>query len=192
MNEATTLCSPLSLCPAKQKIPEKAQCLHLIMHLSKKQLKIFKGFSFIVGHNHIHKAPYSFYVSFSQKRPQEKKFIFFLTFASIFKSTCILQHESSCYVLHYIKLPKSRVKLQSAKFQTTSSDKHSSGSVQKLLLSTKWGPAHRSLAGSIPSQPAGTTWRNQHFYKNFKHISFQILNRKDLKHLSWLLISIPI
>lgn len=95
MNEATTLCSLFSLCPAKQQIPEKAQCLHL-MHLSKKQLKIFKGFSFIVGHNHIHKAPYSFYFIFSQKRPQDFNFSFFLTFASIFKSTCILQHESSC------------------------------------------------------------------------------------------------
>lgn len=162
MNEATTLCSPLSLYPSEQKIPEKAQRLHLIMHLSKKQLKIFKGFSFVTGHNHIHKAPYSFYFSFSQKRPQDFNSIFFLTFASIFKSTCILQHESSRHVLHYIKLPKSRVKLQSAKFQTTSLEKHSSGSVQKLLLSTKWGPAHGSLAGSIPSQPAGTTGRHQH------------------------------
>lgn len=142
MNEVTTLSSPPSIYPTKQEIPEKSQSPHLITYLSKNQLKIFKGFSFITGHDHFRMALYSFYISFPQKTPKDFNFILFLTFASHFKSAYILQHEPSHYVLPYIKLPKSRVKLQSAKFQTASSGEHSPGVVQKPLLSTRWGP-HR-------------------------------------------------
>lgn len=150
MNEVTTPSSPLSLYPTKQEIPERSQSPHSVMYLSKNPLKVFKAFSFITGHDHFCTALYSFYFSFHQKIPKDFHLIFFLTFASHFKSPYILQHESSHYVLPYIKLPKSRVKLQSAKFQTTSSGERSPGVDQKLLLNTRWGP-HRQHPTSASS-----------------------------------------
>lgn len=122
-------------------LSRKSQRPHLIMYLSKKWLKISKGFSFITV-DHFRKFLYSFYFIFSQKIPKDFNFISFLTFASLFKSTYILQHELNHYVLPYTELPKSRVKLQSAKVQTTFSGEHSPGLSQKFLLSTRWDP-HR-------------------------------------------------
>lgn len=148
MNEVTTLSSPLSLYPSKQEITEKSQHPRLVMYPSKNQLKIFKGFSFITAHDRFYTALYSFYFSFPQNIPTDFNLILFLTFAPHFKSTYVPQHESNHYVLPYIKLPKSRVKLQSAKFQTASSGEHSPGVVQKLLLSTRWGP-HRQHPTSV-------------------------------------------
>jgi len=157
MNEVT---SPLSVYSTKQEIPEKPQSPHLKMYLSKNQLEIFKGFSFITGHDDFRTALYSFHFGFPQKIPKDFNFNLFLTFASHFKSTYILQHESSHYVLPHIKLPKSRVKLQSAKFQTASLGEHSPGVIQNLLLSTRRAPhrQHPTSASSYNLQaPAPTS-----------------------------------
>lgn len=126
MNEAPTLCSPLSVFPTKQKIPEKPQCPHLITYLSKNQLRIFRGFSFLqvmITYTRLCAHFNSPSLKKSKKRTpdiEDFNFILFLTPASAFKSAHVLWHESVNYVLCYIKMPKSGVKLQSAKFQTSS------------------------------------------------------------------------
>lgn len=84
------------------------------------------------------------------------------SFASHFKSAYILQHEASHYILPNIKLPKSRVKLHSAKFQTASSGEHSPGVFQKPPLSIRWGPhrQHPTSASRYNLQaPAPTSWK---------------------------------
>lgn len=137
MNEVTTLSSPLSVYPTEQEIPEKSQSPHLIMHLrtNVKFLKDFHLLEVMITFT----QPCTHFTSVSLKK-YPRILISFLNFASHFKSAFILQHESTHYVLPYVKLPKSRVKLQSARFQTTSSGEHSPGVVQRPLSSSRWGP----------------------------------------------------
>lgn len=165
-------------------LSRKSQRPRLIMYLSKKGLQISKGFSFITVHDHFCSFLYSFYFSFSQKISKDFNIISSLTFASHFKNTYILQHEHH-YVLPYIHLPKSRVKLQSDEVPTTFSEEHNPGQAQKLLLSTSGIPTC-----SIPPHPAGTTCRHQyqHFRSNFTRISSQLLIREAWKNVSCLFI----
>lgn len=113
---------------------------------------------------------------------EDFNFILFLTLASAFKSAHILWHESVHHVLYYTKLPKSGVKLQSAKFQTSSG----SGTVQSCF-SAHSGVLHTkaSQAESHWAQPAASTWRHLYLCNSFTCILFQILVREVLRYVSF-------